>query len=256
MLDKKLLVQIQKEKLPKHIAIIMDGNGRWAKKRSLPRIEGHRAGVDSVEDVVISCREMDIKALTLYSFSEENWNRPKLEINLLMGLLKDYLVKELPRMLKENIRFNVIGKIDKLPFLVQEFIEYTIKSTKKNNGLILTLALSYGSREEIVNAVKNIARDAKKGKIDSDKIDDGVFENYLYTSGLSEPDLLIRTSGELRLSNFLLWQMAYTELYFTDTLWPDFRGNDLLKAIIDYQKRERRFGFTDEQLTSNRENRT
>jgi len=173
-----------------------------------------------------------------------------------MGLLKDYLVKELPRMLKENIRFNVIGKIDKLPFLVQEFIEYTIKSTKKNNGLILTLALSYGSREEIVNAVKNIARDAKKGKIDSDKIDDGVFENYLYTSGLSEPDLLIRTSGELRLSNFLLWQMAYTELYFTDTLWPDFRGNDLLKAIIDYQKRERRFGFTDEQLTSNRENRT
>lgn len=256
MLDEKLLVQIQKEKLPKHIAIIMDGNGRWAKKRSLPRIEGHRAGVDAVEDVVISCREMDIKALTLYSFSEENWNRPKLEIDLLMGLLKDYLVKELPRMLKENIRFNVIGKTEKLPFIVQQFIEHTMKSTQKNDGLILTLALSYGSREEIVNAVKNIVRDAEKGKIDSEKIDDSVFENYLYTDGLMEPDLLIRTSGELRLSNFLLWQMAYTELYFTDLLWPDFRGNDLLKAIIDYQKRERRFGFTDEQLTSKRENRT
>ena len=244
------------EKLPRHVAIIMDGNGRWAKKRSLPRIEGHRAGVDAVEDVVISCRELDIKALTLYSFSEENWNRPKLEIDLLMGLLKDYLVKELPRMLKENIRFNVIGKTEKLPFIVQQFIDHTMKSTKKNDGLILTLALSYGSREEIISAVKNIAKDTKNGKVDSEKIDDSVFENYLYTDGLMEPDLLIRTSGELRLSNFLLWQMAYTELYFTDLLWPDFRGNDLLEAIIDYQKRERRFGFTDEQLTSKRENRT
>ena len=252
MLDQNLLVQIKKEKLPRHIAIIMDGNGRWAKKRDLPRIEGHKAGVKAVEDVVVACRELGIEALTLYSFSEENWNRPKLEIDLLMDLLKEYLVKELPRMRKENIRFNVIGNIQKLPSLVQKFIRNNIKITKNNDGLILTLALSYGSRDEIVTAVKKIARDVQEKKLDPDRISEKDFTDYLYTNGLVEPDLLIRTSGEIRLSNFLLWQIAYAELYFTEVLWPDFRGNDLLKAIIEYQKRERRFGFTEEQIIPNK----
>lgn len=249
MLDQKLLAQINKDKLPKHVAIIMDGNGRWARKRSLSRIEGHRAGVKAVEDTIISCRELGIKALTLYSFSLENWKRPQSEINSLMDLLREYIVKELPRMLKEKIRFNVIGKVVDLPTIVQEFINDAIQLTKKNNGLILTLALSYGARDEIVNAVQKIITEVRDGIINPDKINDKAFESYLYTNGLPELDLLIRTSGELRLSNFLLWQSAYTELYFTKILWPDFRGDDLLRAIIEYQKRERRFGFTEDQLT-------
>ncbi|HUU50945.1 MAG TPA: isoprenyl transferase [Nitrospinota bacterium] len=253
MLDQKLLVQINRDKLPKHIAIIMDGNGRWARKRSLPRIEGHKAGVKAVEDTVISCRELGINALTLYSFSLENWKRPQSEIDSLMDLLKEYIVKELPRMIKEKIRFNVIGKITDLPTTVQEFIDNAVQITKKNNGLILTLALSYGARDEIVTAVQKIITEVRDGTINHSKINDKIFESYLYTNGLPELDLLIRTSGEIRLSNFLLWQSAYTELYFTKILWPDFRGDDLLKAIIEYQKRERRFGFTEDQLNFKRE---
>lgn len=250
MLDKKLLAQIDMSKLPEHIAIIMDGNGRWAKKRFMPRVQGHRAGVKAVEDVIISSREIGIKALTLYSFSLENWNRPKKEVDTLMALLKEYIVKELPRMQKENIRFNVIGRIEQLPKSVREMIKHAKEATKKNDALILSLALSYGARDEILTAAKRIAEDIKEGRVDPGEINDKVFESYLYTDGLPEPDLLIRTSGEIRLSNFLLWQSAYTELYFTDILWPDFRGNDLLRAIIEYQKRARRFGFTEEQLIS------
>ena len=244
-----LLKQIDINSLPKHIAIIMDGNGRWAKKRFLPRIAGHRAGVKTVDRIVTICRKIGIKALTLYSFSEENWSRPKNEINALMEILKRYLKKELDRMLKEDIRFNTIGTIDNLPSSAQKIIQDAKERTKNSKGMVLTLALSYGSRSEIVDAVREIASDIKKNKISVEDITPGLFQSYLYTKGLPEPDLLIRTSGELRISNFLLYQIAYAELYFTDLLWPDFKEDDLLKAVIEFQTRERRFGMTGEQIT-------
>ena len=247
-----LLKQIDINSLPKHIAIIMDGNGRWAKKRFLPRIAGHRAGVKTVDRIVTICRKIGIKALTLYSFSEENWNRPKNEINALMEILKRYLKKELDRMLKEDIRFNTIGTIDNLPLSAQKIIQDAKERTKNSKGMVLTLALSYGSRSEIVDAVREIASDIKKNKISVEDITLGLFQSYLYTKDLPEPDLLIRTSGELRISNFLLYQIAYAELYFTDLLWPDFKEDDLLKAVIEFQKRERRFGMTGEQITKER----
>ena len=247
-----LLKQIDINNLPKHIAIIMDGNGRWAKKRFLPRIAGHRAGVKTVDRIVTICRKIGIKALTLYSFSEENWSRPKNEINALMEILKRYLKKELDRMLKEDIRFNTIGTIDNLPLSAQKIIQDAKERTKNNEGMVLTLALSYGSRREIVDAVQEIASDIKKNKISVEDITLGLFQSYLYTKDLPEPDLLIRTSGELRISNFLLYQIAYAELYFTDLLWPDFKEDDLLKAVIEFQKRERRFGMTGEQITKER----
>ena len=247
-----LLKQIDINSLPKHIAIIMDGNGRWAKKRFLPRIAGHRAGVKTVDRIVTICRKIGIKALTLYSFSEENWSRPKNEINALMEILKRYLKKELDRMLKEDIRFNTIGTIDNLPLSAQKIIQDAKERTKNSKGMVLTLALSYGSRSEIVDAVREIASDIKKNKISVEDITLGLFQSYLYTKDLPEPDLLIRTSGELRISNFLLYQIAYAELYFTDLLWPDFKEDDLLKAVIEFQKRERRFGMTGEQITKER----
>lgn len=248
MLNQKLFKKIDLTKLPSHIAIIMDGNGRWANKRLLPRVAGHRAGAQAVDEIVSCCREIGIKALTLFSFSTENWNRPRLEVDALMELLTEYIKKELDRMLQEGIAFNTIGRITDLPHSIQDLIDRAKKKTASNTQMILTLALSYGSRNEILEAVRHVARDVEQGIITVEDINIDLWESYLYTRNLPEPDLLIRTSGEKRISNFLLWQIAYAELYFTDTLWPDFRSDELLKAIIEYQARERRFGLTREQI--------
>ncbi len=239
---------IDKNKLPKHIAIIMDGNGRWAKKKSLNRISGHIKGVDAVREVVTACRELGIKVLTLYAFSIENWKRPQEEVNALMELLNSYLIKEVDEMLKNNIRLMAIGRLEDLPPNVLKTLVDTIKKTEKCDGMILNLALSYGGRSEIIHALKSILSDFKEGKVGLNDITPEYFSNHLWTSGLPDPDLLIRTSGEYRISNFLLWQLAYTELYVTDTLWPDFNREELLKAIADFQSRERRFGLTSEQI--------
>ena len=244
----KLLKQLNHKKLPSHIAIIMDGNGRWAKKRFLPRIAGHRAGAKTVDRIVTRCRKLGIKALTLYSFSDENWNRPKKEIDTLMSLLREYLQKELDTMIKEDIRFNTIGHIEDLPLFAQEMIKEAEEKTRNKKGMVLTLALSYGSRREIIDAVKKIAEKVEKRIIKVDSINSDLFSRELYTNGLPEPDLLIRTSGELRVSNYLLYQIAYTELFFTKVLWPDFNETHLLKALIEFQNRVRRYGLTTEQI--------
>ena len=243
-----LLKKIDPNKMPLHIAIIMDGNGRWAKKKSLPRIQGHWAGVKTVDKVVTLCRKLDIEALTLYSFSEENWNRPPTEINTLMKILDHYLKKELERMNRENIRLNTIGHIEELPQDIQNLIDHSKNTTRENDGMVLTLALSYGGRQEILDAVKKIAARVRSGELQIEDIDFAVFESALLTESLPEPDLLIRTSGEMRVSNFLLYQIAYTELHYTKVLWPEFSEEDLLNAIIDFQNRERRFGMTQEQI--------
>jgi undecaprenyl diphosphate synthase len=240
--------QIDKDKLPTHIAIIMDGNGRWAKKKLLNRISGHMKGVDAVREVVTTCRELGIKILTLYAFSIENWRRPKEEVKALMGLLNEYLLKEQGEMIKNNIRLSAIGKLEDLPPAVLATLQETMKMTKHCDGMTLNLALSYGGRAEILHAAKGIISDLREGKIRPEELTEQRFSQYLWTWGLSDPDLLIRTSGEFRISNFLLWQIAYTELYVTETLWPDFNREELLKAIADYQSRERRFGLTSEQL--------
>ncbi len=240
--------EIDKEKLPRHIAIIMDGNGRWAKKKNLNRISGHIKGVDAVREVVTFCRELGIGVLTLYAFSMENWQRPKEEVAALMGLLKEYLFKECEEMVKNDIRLSAIGRLEDLPADVRATLEESIQKTEKCNGMILNLALSYGGRSEILHAVRGIISDLRKGMIKEEEIDLSSFSQYLWTRGLPDPDLLIRTSGEFRISNFLLYQMAYTELYLTETLWPDFNREELLKAIADYQSRERRFGLTSEQI--------
>lgn len=245
--------EIDQEKLPRHIAIIMDGNGRWAKKKFLNRISGHIKGVNAVREVVTACRELGIKVLTLYAFSIENWKRPTDEVNALMGLLKEYLQKECEEMVQNNIRLNVIGRIDDLPLDVQTTLRETIKKTGDCDGMVLNLALSYGGRSEILHAVQGIISDLEKGKVKPEEITVQRFPEYLWTRGIPDPDLLIRTSGEFRVSNFLLWQIAYTELYVTDTLWPDFDRKELLKAIVDYQSRERRFGLTSEQLNGREE---
>lgn len=248
MSDPALMNQIDLKRLPRHIAIIMDGNGRWAKKKMLPRVEGHRRGVKTVDKIVTLCTEMHIEALTLYSFSDENWNRPRSEIEALMKILDQYLNKELERMKRENIRFNTIGRIHGLPSAIQKLIHHAEDYTRSNDGLILTLALSYGGRQEIVDAVKKIAQQVKDGSLSIEDIDFHILESSLYTHDLPEPDLLIRTSGEKRISNFLLYQMAYTELHYTEVLWPQFAEDDLLKAIIDFQSRERRFGMIGDQI--------
>ncbi len=240
--------QIDQTKLPHHIAIIMDGNGRWAKKKLLNRISGHMRGVDAVREVVTACRELGIRVLTLYAFSMENWKRPKEEVAALMRLLREYLLKETDEMLRTNIRLRAIGRIEDLPLEVQETLRETAQRTEQCDGMILNLALSYGGRTEILHAVQGILSDFQQGKIKPEEVTLQRFSQYLWTQGLPDPDLLIRTSGELRISNFLLWQIAYTELYVTDTLWPDFDRKELLKAIADYQSRERRFGMTSEQL--------
>ena len=248
MLDPDLLMKIDKGKLPRHIAIVMDGNGRWAQRRHLPRNAGHRAGVIAVDDVVTTARKLGISCLTLYALSTENWSRPQPEIRALMMILRIYLRKELKRMVRENIRFNTIGRIEDLPPTIQSLLQDTKRETQRNDGMIFTLALSYGSRVEIVEAVQRIARAVQKRELAPEAISPATFSSYLYTAGLPDPDLLIRTGGEVRLSNFLLWQTSYAELYFTEVLWPDFRGDDLLRSIIEYQQRERRFGLTHEQI--------
>ncbi len=240
--------EIDKEKLPRHVAIIMDGNGRWAKKQSLNRISGHIKGVKAVREVVTACRELGIKVLTLYAFSIENWRRPKDEVAALMELLKDYLLQEREEMVENDIRLCAIGRLEDLPSDVQDILRETIQKTRSCDGMILNLALSYGGRSEILHAVHGIISDLQKGRIRPEEINVQRFSQYLWTRGIPDPDLLIRTSGEFRISNFLLWQIAYTELYITETLWPDFDRQELLKAIADYQSRERRFGLTSEQL--------
>lgn len=235
---------MQQENLPKHIAIIMDGNGRWAAKRGLPRVAGHAQGAKSVRTVVEECARLGIKALTLYTFSTENWKRPKEEIEALFKMLKEYLEKELPLMKENNIRFNTIGEINGLPRDIQEKIAYVKKETSQNTGLILNLALNYGSRAEILSAIKTIALDVKSGKMAPSDITEENFNQYLCTRDLPPVDLLIRTSGEMRLSNFLLWQLSYSEIYVTKKLWPDFTKEDLHQAIADFTARERRYGGT------------
>ncbi len=248
MTDANLKEQLEPNRLPRHIAIIMDGNGRWAKNNRKPRVEGHREGVKAVDRIVTLCRKLNIEALTLYAFSDENWNRPLVEISALMKILDFYLKKELARMQEENIRFNTIGRIEELPVEIQKIIRNAEQATEQNDGMTLTLALSYGGRQEILAAVKKIAGKVQAGFLQTEDIDPQLFESFLSTHPLPDPDLLIRTSGELRISNFLLYQIAYTELHYTSVLWPDFSEDDLLHALIDYQKRERRFGRTREQI--------
>lgn len=247
-MDPTLLSQLNKDKLPKHLAIVMDGNGRWAQRRNLPRNAGHRAGVKSVDEIVLSCRHLGIQALTLYAFSTENLERPRLEVDVLMRILQFYLRKESERMLQENIRFNTIGDTAVLPRFARVLTEETVMKTAACDGMVFTLALGYGSHAEIVRATQRLACLVQQGKMAVADIDEACFSEHLDTAGLPNVDLLIRTSGEKRLSNFLLWQVAYAELYFTPVLWPDFRGDDLLHALLDYQHRERRFGLTHEQL--------
>jgi len=243
-----LLEKINKDNLPKHLAIIMDGNGRWAKQKGLLRAFGHENGTKSVRATVETCAKLGIDNLTLYAFSTENWNRPKLEVDTLMKLLINSLKNELKTLTENRIRLHAIGNLDLLPKSAQKELLEVIETTKKNTRMTLTLALSYGSREEIISAVKQISDKVKNNIISIDSIDESIINQHLYTRNLPEVDLLIRTSGEHRISNFLLWQIAYAELYFTPVLWPDFKEEDIYEAIISYQKRERRFGKTSEQI--------
>jgi undecaprenyl diphosphate synthase len=231
-----------KANLPKHVAIIMDGNGRWAKQRHLPRVEGHRAGAESARIIIRTAGELGINYLTLYAFSAENWNRPKDEVDALMKYLIHYLKSETPDLNKNNVRLEVIGQIYRLPENVQEHLRKSIATLSKNNGLTLVMALSYGSRIEIVEAVRKIAEKAKQGKLDPSDINEQVISQHLWTRNVPDPDLLIRTSGEMRISNFLLWQISYTELVVTQTLWPDFRKPQFFAALEEYTRRHRRFG--------------
>ncbi|MDI1306084.1 MAG: isoprenyl transferase [bacterium] len=244
----EILNTIDATNLPKHLAIIMDGNGRWAKQQGLLRSLGHQSGTKSVKVIIEASAKLGIEFLTLYAFSSENWNRPKLEVETLMKVLINSLKKELVTLQKNNIKLNAIGNLEKLPKSAQKELLDVINKTKDNTKMTLTLALSYGSREELVSAVKNICSKVKNNIISIDAIDDSIINEHLYTQNLPDVDLLIRTSGEHRISNFLLWQIAYAELYFTDILWPDFKEQDLYEAIISYQKRERRFGKTSEQI--------
>jgi len=243
-----LLDSINKEKLPSHLAIIMDGNGRWAKQKGLLRALGHENGTKSVKITVETCAKIGVKNLTLFAFSTENWNRPKHEVDTLMRLLISSLKKEFESLQKNNIKLNCIGNIDLLPLKTKNELLEVIDKTQFNDRMTLTIALSYGSREELLNAVKKISYKVKNNIISIDDIDESIINQHLYTHNLPDVDLLIRTSGEHRISNFLLWQIAYAELYFTEVLWPDFKEEDLYEAIISYQKRERRFGKTSEQI--------
>ncbi len=235
-----LLAQIDLDRLPQHIAVIMDGNGRWARRRRLPRIAGHRAGIRAVRQAVEACARLGVRYLTLYAFSMENWKRPHSEIRLLMALLREYLKKEIGELNRQNIRLAVIGRIGELPKPVQTDLQVALEKTGRNTGMRLTLALNYGARAELIDAVRALAEQLKRDG--TMPIHEATFSQFLYTHDVPDPDLLIRTSGELRLSNFLLWQVAYSEIWVTDTLWPDFTQKDLFRAIIDFQKRERRYG--------------
>jgi undecaprenyl diphosphate synthase len=240
--------QIDFSRLPQHIAIIMDGNGRWAKGKGKLRVFGHRNGVLSVRDVVEASTELGVKYITLYTFSSENWSRPRIEVSAIMELMVATIHKEINNFMKNNIRLNAIGELGMLPEKCHKELINAINKTAGNTGLTLTLALSYSSRREIAQTAKNIADKVQRGELALDDINEDTFANNLYTGGMPDPELLIRTSGEYRISNYLLWQIAYAELYFTSKLWPDFRREDLYEAIIDYQKRERRFGMISEQL--------
>lgn len=243
-----LLEQIDKTSLPKHIAIIMDGNGRWARSKGNARVFGHRSAVKAVRDTTEGAAELGIKYLTLYAFSTENWNRPKLEVNALMRLLVDTIRKETTTLMDNDIRLNAIGNLDQLPGKCKRQLQEAMEITQHNSRMVLTLALSYGARADMIDATQKIAKAVAAGTIDPDEINESTFSNHLSTANLPDPELMIRTSGEFRISNFLLWEIAYTELYITDKLWPDFRREDLHTAITDFQKRERRFGKISEQI--------
>jgi len=240
------------KRIPRHVAIIMDGNGRWAKKRNLPRIMGHKAGTESVKEIVRTARELNLEVLTLYAFSTENWKRPSVEVQGIMTLLKTYLKSELKSMLENDISLRCIGEIDRLPSDIQKILAEAIQETARKTGdkpsLVLNLALSYGSRSEIVRAARIMAEKCVQGQFDPEDFSEQLLASHLYTAGLPDPDLLIRSGGESRLSNFLLWQLSYAELYITETMWPEFKSASLIEAIKHYQNRERRFGKTSEQL--------
>jgi undecaprenyl diphosphate synthase len=241
--DWALAEAVDPDRLPAHIAIIMDGNGRWARRRGLPRAAGHKAGIEPVRTAVETSSRLGIQALTLYAFSVENWKRPRAEVDYLWRLLRIYLRRELPEIIRNGIRFTCMGRLDGLPLQVRQELENAIDTTAKNSGMRLNVAINYSGRTELVQAVNTIIEEARiEGRLHDLQIDEEAIASRLYTAGIPDPDLLIRTSGEMRISNFLLWQIAYAELYVTDTLWPDFRRADLLHAILDYQKRDRRFG--------------
>lgn len=246
-MDKKL--RIDPNNVPNHVAVIMDGNGRWAKGKGMNRIFGHRNALTAVRDTIEAAAEIGTKAITLYAFSTENWNRPKTEVKALMTLLINSLNNELKTFQENNVQVNAIGSIESLPQNAQKTLSSVIEKTKNNKQIVLTLALSYGAREEIVNTIKNISKKVVNNELSIEEIDEKIINNHLYTFNLPDVDLMIRTSGEQRISNFLLWQMAYAELYFTDILWPDFRREHFYDAILEYQNRERRFGKTSEQIT-------
>lgn len=238
------------ERVPRHVAIIMDGNGRWAKLRDLPRLAGHQAGSDRVKQIVSTADNLGIRALTFYAFSEENWARPPEEVSGLMLLIKDYLLRERQEIIDNNIRFQIFGELQRLPSAIADVVSNVIEVTRDNTGLVLNFAVSYGGRQEILRAVNQILEDTAKGQRPNRPVQIDEFSSYLYTGDLPDPDLIIRTSGEQRVSNFLLWQLAYSEIYITDTLWPDFTKECFIRALEDFQRRSRRFGKTDEQLNS------
>jgi len=241
-LDPREVLGLAPEALPRHVAIIMDGNGRWATNRRLPRVAGHRAGIGSVRDVVEASARLGLEVLTLYAFSQENWKRPRSEVSTLMSLLREYIDKELETLLRNDIRFNVIGRAADLAPSVRRHLDRAMEATSRCRGLLFNIALSYGGRSEIVDACRALVEEARSGAIAPEDVDEGAIGSRLYTAGQPDPDLLIRTSGELRVSNFLLWQIAYAEIWVTPTLWPDFRRRELFQAIVDFQKRERRYG--------------
>jgi undecaprenyl diphosphate synthase len=240
--EAELLDKIDLQRLPEHLAVIMDGNGRWAQRRHLPRVAGHRAGVKAAREIIESCAHLKLPCLTLYAFSLENWRRPQAEVDFLMRLLREYLKRELPAIHKNNIRLLVIGRFEQLPEAVRKDIENGMRLTAKNTGMKLVVALNYGGRAELVDAFNTLLEQVRSNGMSAFQADEQTISEHLYTAGLPDPDLLIRTSGEMRVSNFLLWQIAYAEIYVTETLWPDFSRERLLEALVDFQKRERRYG--------------
>ncbi len=236
--EERLLGQLDLTALPRHVAVIMDGNGRWARKRRLPRVAGHRAGIDSVRETVEACARLELDVLTLYAFSKENWKRPRAEVDTLMALLQEFIRKELDRLARNNIRLQILGRVEDLPAGARRALDRALAATADNDGLCFNIALSYGGRTEIVDACRSLIREG----VAAEEVDEARISANLYTAGQPDPDLLIRTSGELRISNFLLWQIAYAEIWVTDTLWPDFRCRNLLQALLDFQQRERRYG--------------
>jgi undecaprenyl diphosphate synthase len=242
--------RIRAEAIPRHVAVIMDGNGRWAERRGLDRVQGHRAGIEAVRATVRAAHELGVRFLTLYAFSTENWSRPKGEVDALMGLLEHYLEAEIEELDRNGIRLRAIGRLDRLPELARAKLDEALDRTRDNGEMTVVFALSYGGRTEIVDAARKLARDVEQGKLDPEQIDEKTFAAYLYDPELPDPDLLIRTGGEARVSNFLLWQIAYAELHVTDVMWPDFRKSDLVEAVWDYQQRERRYGLTSAQVQS------